>query len=262
MEKVQIGNATLYRADCLDAIPHVGEFDIAVTSPPYNLGGTPWARLGHWKPGNKAGAGGRAKWKSGADGGVGIVYGQHEDTMDWEEYVAWQRAVVSAMWAGLSAGGAIFYNHKPRVIGTKLWTPLELMPPEVELRQIITWARPGGMNYSPASFMPTSEWIMLIAKPAFRLKSRGVSGLGDVWSMRPDIGSDHPAPFPLELPAKAIEATDPAIVFDPFMGSGTTAIAALRAGRKFVGVELSARFFDMACARIEADQHSLLARMA
>lgn len=255
MEQVQIGDATLYRADCLEALPHVGEFDIAVTSPPYNLGSAPWPRLGHWKPGNKAGAGGRAKWKGGADGGIGIVYGQHADTMDWGDYVAWQRAVLTAVWAGLSASGAIFYNHKPRVIGTKLWTPLELLPPEVELRQIITWARPGGMNYSPASFMSTSEWIMLLAKPAFRLRSRGVSGLGDVWSMRPAIGSDHPAPFPLELPAKAIEATDSSVVFDPFMGSGTTAIAALRAGRKFIGIELDARFFDMACARIEADQH-------
>ena len=97
------------------------------------------------------------------------------------------------MWANLSAGGAIFYNHKPRMIGTRLWTPLQLVPPEVELRQIITWARPGGMNYSPAAFVPTSESVTITAKPAFRLKSKGVSGFGDVWSMRPDRNS-HPGP--------------------------------------------------------------------
>lgn len=259
-DRAVIGDATLYLGDCLDVIPQLEAFDIAITSPPYNLGGAPWARLGHWKPGNKAGAGGRAKWKSGADGGVGIAYGQHQDVMEWDKYVSWQHAVLSGMWAKLSAGGAIFYNHKPRVIGTRLWTPLELVPPEVELRQIITWARPGGMNYSPAAFVPTSEWIMLLAKPAFRLKSKGVSGLGDVWSMQPDRNR-HPAPFPLALPSKVMEATNSGIVFDPFMGSGTTAVAALRAGRKFVGVEIEPRYFDMACARIEAEKSTLFAEV-
>ena len=257
-EPTVIGDATLYQGDCLEVIPRLVAFDCAVTSPPYNLGGAPWARLGHWKPGNKSGAGGRAKWKTGADGGVGIVYGHHEDAMEWSEYVAWQRIVLSAMWGKLSSNGAIFFNHKPRVIGTRLWTPLELVPPEIELRQIITWARPGGINYSPAAFVPTCEWIMLLAKPAFRLKSKGVSGLGDVWRMNPDR-NDHPAPFPLELPSKVMEATTRGVVFDPFMGSGTTGIAALRSGRRFIGCEIEPRYFDMACSRLEAEAGSLLA---
>ena len=252
-ESVTIGDATIFLGDCLDIIPRLDPFDIVVTSPPYNLGGAPWARLGHWKPGNKSGAGGRSKWRSGSDGGDGIVYGQHQDGMDWGEYVSWQHAVLSATWGKLAAGGAIFYNHKPRVIGTRLWTPLELVPAEIELRQIITWARPGGMNYSPAAFVPTKEWILLLARPEFRLKSKGVSGLGDVWSMRPDR-NEHPAPFPLALPAKVMEATNPGVVFDPFMGSGTTGIAALRVVRKFIGVEIERRYFYMACARIEAEQ--------
>jgi site-specific DNA-methyltransferase (adenine-specific) len=251
-----IGDATLYQADCLDVMPSLETFDFVVTSPPYNLGSAPWERLGHWKPGNRAGAGGRAKWKGGADGGVGIMYGTHQDAMDWHEYVSWQRTILSTLWVKLSADGAIFYNHKPRVIGTRLWTPLELIPVGVELRQIITWARPGGMNYSLAAFVPTYEWIMLLAKPAFRLKSKGVSGLGDVWSMSPDRNS-HPAPFPLALPSKVMEATNPGPVLDPFMGSGTTAIAALRAGRKFIGIEKEPRYFDMACARIEAETAQL-----
>ncbi|MDE3023807.1 MAG: site-specific DNA-methyltransferase, partial [Pseudomonadota bacterium] len=40
-------------------------------------------------------------------------------------------------------------------------------------------------------------------------------------------------------------------VFDPFMGSGTTAIACINLNRKFVGIELSKKYFDMACERIE-----------
>lgn len=61
----------------------------------------------------------------------------------------------------------------------------------------------------------------------------------------------HPAPFPVELPSKCLEAASGNIVFDPFMGSGTTGVAAIRAGRQFVGVEKDRRYFEMACRRLE-----------
>jgi site-specific DNA-methyltransferase (adenine-specific) len=255
-----IGNATLYQGDCSAVLPLIPPVDLVITSPPYNLGAAPWARLGHWKPGNASGSGGNKKWKGGAEGGAGVKYGAHEDALPWEEYVAWQRNLLSALWGKLTAGGAIFYNHKPRVIGTRLWTPLELIPPEIELRQVVVWARPGGMNYNPTSFVPTHEWIMVLAKPDFRLKSRGVSGLGDVWSMRPEK-NEHPAPFPIDLPAKAIEATNAQIILDPFMGSGTTGVAAARAGKQFYGIEIEPAFYAMARQRISAasDQSDMLA---
>lgn len=261
-EKVTIGAATLYRADCRDIIPTLPMVDLVVTSPPYNLGATPWVPLGHWKPGNAAGSGGRGKWANGANSGDGVEYGTHEDAMPWGEYVAWQQGIIGMLWDKLSDTGAIYYNHKPRVVGTKTWTPLELLPPAVELRQIIVWSRPGGVNYSPASFMPTHEWILLLAKPAYRLKSKGVSGLGDVWMMSPER-NNHPAPFPLALPFKAMEASEGGVVLDPFMGSGTTGVACARVGRPFVGVEIDNKHFDDACARIEAThrQGSLFAEL-
>lgn len=253
IEAETIGNATLYCGDCRAVLPLVGPVDLVVTSPPYNLGSAPWARLGHWKPGAKSGSGGHKKWKAGAEGGAGVEYGTHEDALPWEEYVAWQRDVLSMLWGKLSAGGAIFYNHKPRVIGTRLWLPTELIPPEIELRQVVVWSRPGGMNYNPTAFVPTHEWIMVLAKPDFRLKSRGVSGLGDVWDMKPEK-NEHPAPFPLDLPAKAIEATGAKIVLDPFMGSGTTGVAGLRAGCTFIGIDVEPRYCAMARTRIAAEQ--------
>lgn len=246
-----IGRARLHLGDCLAVLPMIAPVDLVVTSPPYNLGAAPWARLGHWKPGNASGSGGRAKWKAGAEGGAGVEYGQHEDALPWADYVAWQRSVLSLLWGKLTAGGAIFYNHKPRVIGTRLWTPAELIPPEIELRQIVIWSRPGGMNYNPTAFVPTHEWIMILAKPGFRLKSRGVSGLGDVWSMSPEK-NEHPAPFPLDLPRKAIEATGAKSVLDPFMGGGTTGVAAIKAGCEFAGIEIEPKFFEMARKRISA----------
>ena len=40
-------------------------------------------------------------------------------------------------------------------------------------------------------------------------------------------------------------------ILDPFMGSGTTGVAAVKLGRKFIGIEIDARYFDIACRRIE-----------
>jgi site-specific DNA-methyltransferase (adenine-specific) len=247
---VVIGNATLYLGDCREIIPTVPVVDLIVTSPPYNLGAAPWARLGHWKPGGLSG--GRNKWKAGASGQAGVEYGAHVDAMPWPEYVVWQREILSSLWKKLSDTGAVFYNHKTRVIGSRVWTPFELIPPELSLRQIITWARPGGMNFNKTAFVPTSEWIMLLAKEPFRLKSRGVSGLGDVWQMKPER-NEHPAPFPVELPQRALEATDATLCLDPFMGSGTSGVACARLNRRFIGIEIDPRYFEMACRRIEAE---------
>lgn len=69
--------------------------------------------------------------------------------------------------------------------------------------------------------------------------------------MQNDTGS-HPCPKPLRLLEWIIEQfTEPGdIVFDPFMGSGTTGVAAVRAGRKFVGIEKAPEYFTIARQRI------------
>jgi modification methylase len=248
----EIGPHKMYLGDCADVLSVLTEpIDVVITSPPYNLGASPWPFLGHWKPGNRTGAGGNSKWKAGYCSGDGASYSEHRDGMPWADYEAWQQLLLTALWSKLSATGAIFYNHKPRVVGTKLWTPQALLPPCVELRQIIVWARPGGINFGPVAMVPTHEWIMLMAKPQFRLASRGVSGMGDVWRMNPEKNA-HPAPFPIELPAKCLEAASGSLVCDPFAGSGTTGVAAVNAGRRFVGIEKDRRYFDMACERINA----------
>lgn len=64
---------------------------------------------------------------------------------------------------------------------------------------------------------------------------------------------DHPTPKPAELAMLFINLhTLPGdIVLDPFMGGGSTAIAALRLQRKFIGIEIEKKWFDLACKRIE-----------
>lgn len=239
------GQTTIYHADNREVIPSIGEtFDITFTSPPYNMAGSPWPRLGHWKPGDSAG--GKSKWRNGSDGGGGVAYETHDDAMPWPAYVAWQHEVLRSLWEVTT--GAIFYNHKPRVIGGKLWLPLELNP-DLPIRQIITWARGGGMNFNPTAYVPTYEWIIVFAREAFRLTSKGASGIGDVWR-EAAVESPHPAPFPLGLPARAIETTGPGTVLDPCAGSGTTLRAAKDAGVHAVGIEKSERYCEMAVKRL------------
>lgn len=237
---------TLYHGDCLDILPSLSGVDLIVTSPPYNLGSI-GESYGHYKEGQSHGS--KDKWKAGHHDGSGIGYDAHEDAMPAAEYAEWQRDVLAACWDALSDTGAIFYNHKPRPLGPNLWTPLELNP-GLPLRQIIIWARAGGMNYSPTYYVPTHEWIMVLAKPEWRLKSTGASGLGDVWRINQQPNSDHPAPFPIGIPARAIETTAPRLVLDPFAGSGTTLRAAADAGVKAIGIEKSERYCELIARRL------------
>lgn len=239
---------TLWHGKAEDVLPSISGVDLIVTSPPYNLGVTTGGGFGNYKDGQKRG--GQGKW--GGTSKTGIDYDEHNDAMSYEEYEAWQHDVLRLCWATLSGSGAIYYNHKPRVQALGLWTPLALNP-GLPLRQIIVWARSGGMNYSPTHYVPTHEWVMVLAKPAFRLKSRAASGIGDVWRIPQEANPDHPAPFPISLPTAAIETTAPSLVLDPFAGSGTTLRAAKSAGVRSIGIEKSERYCEIAARRLSQD---------
>ena len=78
--------------------------------------------------------------------------------------------------------------------------------------------------------------------------------LDDVWEIpRPRVSDDHPTMKPVQLVVRAITASSRAaeIVFDPFLGSGTTMIAAEQLGRRCFGIEIEPRYVDVAVARWE-----------
>lgn len=258
VDKVVIGDATMYHGDCREILPSLPAVDAIITSPPYNLGNTTGGGfpLGHYDPTKGIAArGGHGKW-SGGDLRYG--YGVHDDAMEHDDYVAWQKDVLRLCWAQLTETGAIFYNHKPRVLGGILVTPFAYNP-DLPVRQVVIWARSGGVNFSPAFYVPTHEWIVIFAKPGFRLRDKAASGAGDVWRIHQNDGSvDHPAPFPMMLPATILETTVAQVICDPFMGSGTTGVACAKAGRRFIGIEIERRWFDLACERVSAAYAQLL----
>jgi len=165
------------------------------------------------------------------------------------DYAKWQRSCLSEMMRVLKPEGAIFYNHKWRVQDGLLQDRHDIVS-AFPLRQIIIWKRKGGINFNSGYFLPTYEVIYLIAKPEFRLAPKS-NALGDVWEIPQERNNEHPAPFPVELAQRCIAATVEGIVLDPFMGSGTTAVAAENLDREWIGVEISATYCKMAEKRLK-----------
>lgn len=84
-----------------------------------------------------------------------------------------------------------------------------------------------------------------------------LAGTLDLWEMRPESARrvGHPAPFPVELPERLIQLYTfrGDLVLDPFLGSGTTALAAARTGRRFVGYDTEPAYVELARARLRHD---------
>lgn len=230
----QEGGITIYHGDCLHVVPRIADpVDLVLTSPPYNL------RNG----GSLSGPG--KEWTALGDG-----YGSYEDDMPHTQYVDWQQRVLDACWETLSPAGAIYYQHKPIARGNTLRMPFELIPDGIPLRQIVTWDRLSGFCRNLTHYVPSYEWILILAKPEFRLTTRTVD---DVWRIPFETGGDHPAPFPLKLARTAIASTQARTVLDPFMGSGTTLRAAKDCGRRAIGIDIEERFCEMAALRMSQE---------
>lgn len=229
----------IHQGDCLEIMGRMSanSVGVVVTSPPYNLKNSTGNGL-------KNGRGG--KWPNAA---LIEGYADHNDSMPYDEYVAWQRECLSAMMRLLKDDGAIFYNHKWRVQNGLLQDRADIVE-GFPVRQIIIWQRTGGFNHNPGYFLPTYEVVYLIAKPKFVLAPKA-GGIGDVWSIRPARDNPHPAPFPFELAKRCIQSTTADVVLDPFIGSGTTAVAAEFCGRDWIGIELSEEYCQLARSRIE-----------
>lgn len=238
MKFTEIYANKILQGDCLELMPFMPDkcVKLIVTSPPYNLK-------------NSTGGGmtdGRGSFWTGA--ALRNGYETHADNMPHVEYVEWQKRCLSEMLRLLPDDGAIFYNHKWRVQGGLLQDRQDIVG-DFPVRQIIIWRRKGGFNFNPGYFLPTYEVIYMIAKPKFKLVPKA-NASGDVWEFTQARDSPHPSPFPVELIKRIISSTNAKTVLDPFMGSGTTALAAKLLGRNYIGIELSKKYCVMARKRL------------
>ena len=228
----------IHQMDCIRLMKKLPpkSVGVIVTSPPYNLKNS----TGN---GMKDGRGG--KW---ANAALINGYASYDDNMPYDEYVAWQRDCLSNMMRILKNNGAIFYNHKWRVQNGLLQDRQDIVQ-GFPVRQIIIWRRKGGINFNAGYFLPTYEVVYLIANPSFKLAPKA-NAQGDIWEIPQARNIDHPAPFPVELAQRCISSTVSGVVFDPFMGSGSTAIAAEILERQWFGAEISEDYCQTAKRRL------------
>ena len=228
----------VHHGDCEELMGRmpVDSVDIVVTSPPYNIKNSTGNGL-------KNGSGGKWPTAKLIEG-----YDVYDDAGPYDQYVKWQRRCLSAMLRVIKPTGAIFYNHKWRIQKGLLQDRAEIVD-GFPVRQIIIWKRAGGINFNKGYFLPTYEVIYLIAKPQFALAPKA-NAIGDVWQIPQESKNPHPAAFPIELAQRCIESTNANVVLDPFLGSGTTAVAAELAGRKWIGMDISKSYCEIAESRI------------
>lgn len=118
-----------------------------------------------------------------------------------------------------------------------------------------------GGNYFADLFPPTGKWLVWdkgqrINQSDGELAWTSKQGALRIFDLnRVSLMTDgavHPTQKPVEIMRWSIlQLENPATILDPFMGSGTTGVACAKLGRKFIGIELEPKYFDIACKRIE-----------
>ncbi len=184
-------------------------------------------------------------WDKGASAGISTAWGSfgrstNPTLRDVHEYITlWSKDQLR-----LDDGDETAITGNQFVAWTRsIWRPEELLPElQRKIAEKLADARRRGKD---------DAWIAeSIARAVWGQATEPGSM---VWEMLTETGVPHPTPFPVELPKRLIELyTKPGdVVLDPFMGSGSTAIAAVLARRHYVGYELSAEYCALAEKRVE-----------
>lgn len=215
MRKEIIGNATLYLGDCRDILPTLQDFGAVITDPPY---------------------------------GIGFRYGTHVD--DPFEY----SGLLDPL-RGLPLALLQYPEEMMRLVVPVLGPPGECL----------AWVYPSNL---PRQFRLWGLWNLAahfsdVKQPArnpdcAKVKSLEVASYD--WWEQPQVKGNgaektaHPCQIPVSNVERVIRLVRAGSVADPFMGSGTTAIACDRLGIPFIGIEKDPEYFDIACRRIEDAQ--------
>ena len=218
---VVIGNATLYLGDCLEILPTLPKVDAVVTDPPYGV--------------NYAGSATRHSTKD------GVSYASFEDTPE-----RIQTEIVPRVMAfiGIATRGAL----TPGIRNARLY-------PAPTAEGVIWY--PSGANRGPWGFI-THQPIYYYGKCPYLATGRGSMPTGFA-TTEPAEKNGHPCPKPIGQMTWILNraSNEGEVVCDPFMGSGTTGVACMNLGRKFIGIEIEPKYFEIACERIKAAQDQL-----
>lgn len=209
---------------------------------------------------------------------------EYDNDLSLNEYLSLLKNCFTETYRVLVDGGRACINIAN--IGRKPYIPLSDYVSKImieigfNMRGEIIWNKSAGAGISTAwgSFQSASnpilrdvhEYILIFSKGNYKrerdkeekelrkdniTKEEFIEWTKSVWTMNTESAKriGHPAPFPEELPNRLIKlfSFTNDIVIDPFMGSGTTAIAAIKNNRNFVGYEINEEYINLANNRIE-----------
>ncbi len=220
----------IYCIDVLDGLRKLSDcsVDLIITSPPYNLGN-------HHHTGNKR-------------------HKTYDDNMCEKEYQKWQINVLNECFRVLKETGSMIYNHKNRIKGGKQITPYEwILKTDFVVKQEIVWVN-RSQNFDKIRFYPWTERLYWLTK-THKTKLVNVLNKCDVfdWNEWKPVGTNkkHKRAFPKKMVEDLISVfPDVNIILDPFMGGGTTALAAKEMGKRFIGFEKKKEFVELANKRL------------
>lgn len=243
-----LGDGKLIEGDTLKVLSKIDDdvVNVGITSPPYNK----QEKHKGWLVKN-------------------VVYDVYKDAMPEPDYQKNQVDVLNEIYRITAPGGSFFYNHKIRWEKGNMYHPMDWLRKTVwTVKQEIIWDRMIAGNIRGWRFWQVEERIYWLYKPigdhliGKELHSCDAK-LTSIWRGVPENGrkNPHPAPFPLWLPARVIisilETETQGIVLDPYLGSGTTAVAAKLLGHKYIGIDRSEAYMDMTCDRLEKAQNEM-----
>ena len=203
----------------------------------------------------------------------------YDEDLTLEEYLGFLRKVWMETYRVLVPGGRVCINVAN--LGRKPYIPLhsflitEMLDLGFLMRGEIIWNKGASASASTAwgswqsasnpTLRDVHEYILVFSKGNFRrdrlqskedtiTKEEFLEFTKSVWDIPAESAKKvgHPAPFPVELPYRLIQLYTYSgdVILDPFMGSGQTALAALKAGRHYVGYELNMEYLNLAKKRI------------
>jgi len=204
---------------------------------------------------------------------------EYDEDLSLKEYLQLLQHVFSETYRVLVNGGRACVNVAN--LGRRPYLPLSdfisqiLIEIGFQMRGEIIWNKGAGAGVSMAwgSWQSASnpvlrdvhEYILVFSKGSFSRpkteskentisKEQFMEWTKSVWTMNPESAKKvgHPAPFPIELPYRLIQlyTFKGDVILDPFMGSGTTAIAALKSERKYIGYDNDPAYIKLAEERI------------
>lgn len=216
----RIGDAELWLGDCRELAPTLGAVDVTITDPPYGDVTHSGART--TTSGNRLVK--LVKFASITD---------DQFRRDCEMWLA-----MSSRWVVMTCE----WRHAATLEAAGL-----------PLVRLGVWIKPNGAPQFTGD-RPGVGWEAVAVLHRDGKKRWNGGGHHAVWTY-PKVSGEHPTQKPLPLIQRWVAdfTDDGEVVFDPFMGSGTTGVAALSLGRRFLGVEMDQTYFDIACRRIERE---------